>query len=111
MVLAMLMAGPALAHARLDRSEPKVGSSVDGSPAEVKIWFTDDVDLSGTTVEVLDASGNQVDKKDLHVDPKDNSIVAVSLPPHLPPGKYKVVWHALCPQHHKTKGDFSFEVK
>ena len=111
-VLAMLLiANRASAHARLDRAEPAVGSTVDASPVEVRIWFTDDAVLSGTDVDVLDASGNQIDKKDLHADPKDKSIVAVSLPANLPAGKYKVVWHALCPQGHTTKGEFSFEVK
>jgi len=103
-------AGSVLAHASLDHAEPKVGSAVE-SPAEVKIWFTDDADLRGTTIEVLDASGKQVDKKDLHGDPKAKSIVVVSLLPKLPAGKYKVIWHARCPQGHKTKGEFSFEVK
>lgn len=107
---ALLNAGHAVAHARLDRADPKVGSAVDASPAEVKIWFTDDLDLSGTSIEVLDTAGKRVDKKDLHVDPNDKSVAAVSLP-HLPPGKYKVVWHALCPEGHKTRGDFTFEVK
>ena len=110
MAWATLTAGRADAHARLDRAEPKVGSAIASSPAEVRIWFTDDPDLSGTSIEVFDASGNQFDKKDLHVDPKDKSVAAVSLP-QLSAGKYKVVWHAQCPQGHKTKGSFSFKVK
>jgi copper resistance protein C len=106
----LLVALPAAAHARLDRAEPKVGSAVSEQPTEVRIWFTDDLDMSGTSIEVLDGSGTQVDKKDTHVDPKDPSIAAVSLP-HLAAGKYKVVWHARCPQGHNTKGEFTFHVK
>jgi methionine-rich copper-binding protein CopC len=109
-LLAIAPAPPVRAHARLDRADPKVGSTVSDSPTQVEIWFTDDLDMSGTTIEVLDASGTRVDKKDAHVDPKDNSAAAVSIP-HLAAGKYKVVWHALCPQGHKTKGEFTFEVK
>jgi methionine-rich copper-binding protein CopC len=104
------LAGRASAHARVDHADPKVGSAVSAVPTEVKIWFTDSLDMSGTTIEVLDSAGNQVDKKDIHLDPKDKSAAAVSLPT-LAAGKYKVVWHARCPQGHDTKGEFTFELK
>jgi methionine-rich copper-binding protein CopC len=104
------LATPALAHVRLDHAEPKVGSTVKTAPAEVKIWFTDDVDLTGTTIEVTAASGARVDKNDVRLAPKGKSIAIVPLAKELPPGKYKVSWNALCTDGHKTKGDFKFEV-
>jgi methionine-rich copper-binding protein CopC len=110
LALALALAPRAVAHARLDRAAPRVGSTVSDAPAQVEIWFTDELDMSSTSIEVLDASGAQVDKKDTHVDPRDKSAAAVSLP-QLPPGEYKVVWHARCPQGHNTKGDFTFKVK
>jgi methionine-rich copper-binding protein CopC len=107
----LLIAAPrALAHCRLDHADPKVGSALSASPAEAKIWFTDELDMSETSIEVFDASGGQVDKKDTHRDADEKSAAAVSLPT-LSAGKYKVVWRALCPQGHKTKGEFTFEVK
>jgi methionine-rich copper-binding protein CopC len=110
-VWALLIAAPrALAHCRLDHADPKVGSALSASPAEARIWFTDDLDMSETRIEVFDAAGSQVDKKDTHGDAKEKCAAAVSLPT-LPAGKYKVVWRALCPQGHKTNGEFTFEVK
>jgi copper resistance protein C len=106
----LLFAPTALAHAFLDHADPKVGSAVNQSPATVEVWFTEDFDTSGSGLEVQDANGNQVDKQDCHVDPKDKAALIVSLK-NLPPGKYKVIWHALCLQGHKTHGDFKFEVK
>ena len=105
------LCGEAMAHARLDRAQPKVGSTVKASPTEVKIWFTDDVELGDTSVEVFDPSGNRVDKNDLHVDAKDASLAIVSMPAQLSAGKYKVVWRAKCHDQHKTHGEFGFEVK
>ena len=105
-----LWCGEARAHARLDHAEPKVGSTVTASPTEVKIWFTDDVELTDTSIEVFDASGSRVDKNDLHVDEKDKSLASVSMP-QLGSGKYKVVWHAKCHDQHKTHGEFTFVVK
>lgn len=100
----------ALAHVSFDHADPKVGSKVDQPPTEVRIWFSDDVDASLCGIEVLDANGNQVDKKDCHVDAKDKSEVIVSLPP-LGVGSYKVVWRAACVDKHKVKGSFKFQVK
>jgi methionine-rich copper-binding protein CopC len=106
-----LWCGEAMAHARLDHAEPKVGSSVSDSPTEVKIWFTDDVEMNDTGIEVFDSSGNRVDKNDLHADQKDTTLAVVSLKGQLASGKYKVTWHAKCHDQHKTHGEFTFEVK
>jgi len=98
------------AHRYLDHAEPKVGSEVATSPREIKVWFTGAVDASGTTIEVFDSNGTQVDKKDCHQDPNDKALMIVSVP-ELAAGTYKVTWHATSTDTHKTKGDFQFTVK
>ena len=108
--LLMLAATGANAHVFLDRASPKVGSECSSSPAEVKVWFTGEVEAAFSAVEVWDSDGKQVDKQDCHVDPKDSAALIVSLPP-LPPGTYKVRWHAVSSDTHKTEGDFRFVVK
>jgi len=45
------------AHAFLDHAEPKVGSTVKGSPTEVKIWFTEELEGAFSKIEVFDAQG------------------------------------------------------
>jgi hypothetical protein len=107
--LLLLIAPLAHAHAFVDHADPKVGSKVAQSPTTVEVWFTEDIDASGSGMEVVDSQGHQVDKADCHVDPKDKSALIVSVQ-NLPPGKYKVEWHALCEQGHKTHGDFKFDV-
>lgn len=112
LVAAIILLAPqfAAAHRYLDHADPAVGSEVTASPREVKIWFTGPVEASGTTIEVFDASGKQVDKKDCHQDEKDKALMSVSVP-ELSAGTYKVVWHATSTDTHKTKGDFKFAVK
>jgi methionine-rich copper-binding protein CopC len=109
-VLVLALQGSALAHVVLDHADPKVGSENAKAPTEVKIYFSDDIEPSLSSMEVLDASGQQVDKKDCKVDAKDKTLLVVSLPA-LPAGTYKVVWHVVCTQTHKIKGDFRFVVK
>jgi hypothetical protein len=110
LVALLLTTAPvALAHAFLDHADPKVGSKVAKSPTTVEVWFTDDIDASASGLQVLDSQGHQVDKADCHVDASDKTALIVSVA-NLPPGTYKVVWHAVCVDGHKTKGDFKFDV-
>ncbi len=100
----------AKAHAFLDHSDPKVGSTITNSPTELKVWFTQQLEPAFSTLEVQDAQGKEVDKKDAHLDDKDKSLFIVSLP-SLPPGTYTVIWHAVSVDTHKTQGHFEFTVK
>ena len=111
-VASLMLALPftALAHAFLDHAEPKVGSTVDASPTELKIWFTQELEPAFSKIEVSDAQGKQVDKADVHLDDKDKTLLIVSLPP-LSAGKYSVAWHVVSVDTHKTQGHFEFTVK
>jgi copper resistance protein C len=107
----IILAGTARleAHAFLKRAEPGVGSMVQTSPNEVRIWFTEDIEPAFSTVQVFDASGKEVDKRDVHLDRSDRSLLHVSLPP-LTAGSYKVVWRVVSVDTHVTNGNFTFQV-
>ena len=111
LTLAMLFVGVALAdaHAFLDHAEPKVGNTVTGSPAQVKVWFTQKLVAPFSQLQVFDSAGQEVDKRDKHLDNSDPALLVVSVPV-LKPGKYKVVWKAASVDTHVTHGDFSFEI-
>jgi methionine-rich copper-binding protein CopC len=97
------------AHAFLDHAVPLVGSTVRGSPGEVTVWFTQELEPAFSSLRVVDQNGAQVDKQNTAVVPGDRAVMKVSLP-NLPPGKYKVLWHALSVDTHTTDGTFTFEV-
>ena len=99
----------AVAHAFLDHANPLVGSTVRGSPAEVKLWFTEALEPAFSTLRVVDQGGAQVDQGNKAVDPADRTVLKVSLRP-LAPGSYKVVWRVLSIDTHTTEGSFSFSV-
>ena len=100
---------PAFAHAFLDHARPAVGSTVHGSPTEIRLRFTAPLEPAFSTVKVLDNSGRQVDRKDKQVDHGNPAQIMVSVPP-LASGTYRVVWHVLSLDSHVTEGDFTFEV-
>jgi methionine-rich copper-binding protein CopC len=104
------VAALAHAHAFLDHAEPRVGSTVHPPPAELKLWFTQELEPAFSTATVLDAAGKRVDKADTRVDSADPSLLRVSLE-SLAPGVYKVIWRAVSVDTHVTEGDFVFRVE
>ncbi len=102
-------APPAFGHAFLDHAAPRVGSTVRTAPTELVLAFTQELEPAFSTIHVLDESGAQVDKGDVHVDPHDGTLLRVSLNP-LAPGTYKVVWRVVSVDTHSTEGDFTFQV-
>jgi methionine-rich copper-binding protein CopC len=97
------------AHAFLKDAEPGVGSTLQTSPSEIRIRFTENIEPAFSSVQVLDASGKEVDKRDLHLDRSDHALLHVSLP-RLGAGIYKVVWRVVSVDAHVTNGSFTFQV-
>jgi copper resistance protein C len=101
-----LSGSPAGAHAFLDHASPLVGSTVQTAPREVSLFFTQKLEPAFSSVEVNDASGARVDSGKAQV---SGSTMSVGLKA-LGPGTYKVHWHVLSVDTHKTEGNFSFHV-
>ena len=97
------------AHAFLERADPAVGSTVQTSPSEVRIRFTENIEPAVSSIQVFDASGKEVDKNDLHLDRSDHALLHISLP-RLGVGTYKVVWRVVSVDTHVTNGNFTFRV-
>ena len=98
------------AHAFLVRAEPRVGSKVNKVPTEVRVWFSETVQASVSSIHVFNESGKQVDKKNTHSDRANRAVLCVSLLPALIPGSYKVVWRVTSADTHVTSGNFHFQI-
>ncbi len=108
--MAMLLAGSpavAFAHAHLSDSKPAADAVVP-RPAEVSLHFTEALEKPFSTIEVRDAAGKRVDGGALRAD-ADAVHLVLGLPA-LPPGLYKVIWHATSVDTHRTEGSYSFTV-
>jgi copper resistance protein C len=111
LALALLFLGAsyAEAHAFLDHAEPKVGSAAKAAPSEIKVWFSQKLVIGFSDLQIFDAAGKEVDKRDKRLDKSDPALLIISVPP-LKAGKYKVVWRAVSVDTHVTHGDFTFEI-
>lgn len=101
-----LGAAGARAHAKLDRADPRAGSTVSSSPNQITLHFTEKLEPKFSRVEVRNAAGDRVDQGDVSV---SGSVMQVGLKV-LPPGTYSVRWRVLSVDTHMTKGSFSFRV-
>lgn len=96
----------AVAHAFLDRSEPRVGNSVTTPPRELRLWFTENLEAAFSTVMVSNAAGERVDTGKPRI--RGNQM-SVSLRP-IGKGVYRVMWRVLSVDTHTSDGNFTFTV-
>jgi copper resistance protein C len=106
LLLTALATTGARAHAFLDHASPLVGSTVATAPHEVLLSFTQKLEAAFSGVEVTDAGGARADQGQARISGNTMQI-GVKL---LPPGSYKVRWHVLSVDTHRTEGSFSFHV-
>jgi copper resistance protein C len=101
----VLGSASACAHAQLEQANPAVGSTV-RAPHQLSLSFTQKLEKTFSSVEVRNAAGAKVDQGNVSVSGNRMSVGLGSLPP----GTYKVHWHVLSVDTHKTEGSFSFSV-
>ena len=88
-LLSQLVIVPALAHAALESATPGPGDEVAGSPDELVLQFSQDLDPSRTSIELRDAAGARMARGGaLGEGPREFRLSV----PELAPGEYEVRW-------------------
>jgi hypothetical protein len=105
----LALAAPASAHAFLDHAEPPVGSTMQKAPRSLSLWFTEAIEPAFSTVTVTDAQGHSVTAGKAQVDPHDRKLMHVPVRA-LGPGSYRVDWHVLSVDTHRTQGNYNLTV-
>jgi methionine-rich copper-binding protein CopC len=94
------------AHAFLDHASPLVGGTVATAPREVVLTFTQNLEAAFSSVQVTDANGARVDQGKAQI---SGNIMRAGLR-SLSSGTYRVRWHVLSVDTHRTEGSFTFSV-
>jgi len=106
--ITVALTGQALAHAHLKSSEPAADSTVNGSPPELLLSFSEGVNLAFTGI-TLSGPGEKAiatGKPELKAD----RVLLIPITADLRPGAYSVKWHALSKDGHTSEGAFTFEI-
>jgi methionine-rich copper-binding protein CopC len=101
---------PAGAHAFLDHALPSVGGTITSSPQEVRLRFSERVEPAFSGVQISTAQGQPITAPAATIDPGDSAQLVLRVPP-LAAGRYKVTWHVVSADTHRTQGDYIFEIK
>jgi methionine-rich copper-binding protein CopC len=110
LLTAALLPGAALAHAFLDHAIPAVGSSVTAPPPELRLFFTQELEPSFSGLTVSGGDGQAIATGSASVDPQNPAQMVLKLP-LLAPGHYRVSWHAVSVDTHRTEGSFTFDIQ
>ena len=100
----------ACAHAFLSEAVPTVGGVVATPPREIRITFTEGIEPAFSGIDLADAAGRPVSTAPARVDPGNNTQLVLPLPP-LAAGRYRVSWHVVSVDTHRTEGQYGFEIK
>jgi copper transport protein len=103
----LLLASPAAAHAELVDIAPANGAQLTRPPTEVRMTFTESVNLVDDGIRLVDHVGATVRTPDPTV---DGRTVTWPMPADLPEGPYVVTWRVVSTDGHPVSGAFSFGV-
>ncbi|MET8846789.1 copper resistance protein CopC [Amycolatopsis sp. NPDC004625] len=110
---AVLLAGPAEAHAELGWSVPADGSSVPAAPGRIELHLTEPVEAAATRVTLRDDTGRAVatgTPASAATGPEQPATLTIPLPP-LPAGTYRLGWATVSSDDlHPTTGTLVFGV-
>jgi len=110
LVLVFWPSAAVLAHSDIIRAEPGQNTVLAEAPDQVVIWFTESLETRFGEIQVLDTTGQRVDKGDSAVDPQDPTKMTVSLLP-LANGTHTVAWtNVSTVDGHKVRGSYLFSV-
>jgi methionine-rich copper-binding protein CopC len=104
------LSGRTFAHANLKVETPAANSTV-ASPEQLILKFSEGLEIKFTGVKITGPDGKPVTTGPLSLDPNDQTSLIVPITGGLAAGKYKVDWHAVAKDTHKTQGTYSFTVK
>jgi copper transport protein len=106
-VLVVLLAAPASAHASLVATDPPDGARLDQSPDQVELTFSERVSADLGGIRVLAADGTQVQQGAARV---EGTAVSVDLRPDLPEGTYVITYRVISADGHPVRGASVFGV-
>jgi len=101
-------AGAAAAHAHLVSSDPAAGATV-AAPKAITLTFSEKLEGKFSGAD-LSKDGAPLGSHSL-LDPADGKALTVSPGAPLSAGAYKVSWHAVSVDGHRTKGEVAFTVR
>lgn len=110
MVTALLVPTRAWAHAHLKHSEPASGARLAAAPNAIRLWFSEQPELSVTFASLTDAAGRTFPLGPARREPSGQMGIAFDVLGAVPAGQYTVSWRTAASDGHPSSGKFTFTV-
>jgi methionine-rich copper-binding protein CopC len=95
-----------MAHAFLEKANPAAGANLP-APRKIELHFSEALEPAFSGISVTDAAGNDMSAGPVSV--VGGTQIDLPLKP-LAPGRYRVEWHAVSVDTHRTQGKYNFLV-
>lgn len=107
--VALAMAGPVFAHARLVSSTPAANATVRAAPRTITLTFNERVVPAFSKVELtMPAHGMKIPVTTAVS--RDGKRIVATVGSRLMKGSYRIAWTAAGPDGHKMQGTLAFKV-
>jgi putative copper export protein/methionine-rich copper-binding protein CopC len=109
LTLLVILPAPGLAHGALQRAAPGDGDHLSTAPRELRLTFTEDVELAFARLALTGPSG-AVELGELRVAPDSTRVLVGQIRGLLVAGTYTVQWQVAGDDGHPVRGSYSFTV-
>lgn len=107
--MTLMYANQALAHAALVKAEPARRAVLFSPPAQVRLWFNEEIEPAYASLSVLDEDKKSITENKVKVHPEDPKSIFLELP-KMKAGRYTVKFRVLSVDGHVVDSDYNFTV-
>lgn len=108
--VALLAPTRAWAHAHLTRSDPAAGAQLATAPQVIRLWFSEQPELSMTFASLKDAAGNTFPLGAAERETSGHMGIVFPVSGTLPAGQYTLSWRTAASDGHPSNGKVTFAV-
>lgn len=98
------------AHADLVETVPAEGEAATTAPEELRLVFSDDIELAFARVEITGPDETAIETGPLTHDGDDAKTIVVPVIGELTSGTYNVAWSVVASDGHRMDGSYTIEI-
>ncbi len=98
-------------HFKLLGATPKNESVLDAPPTSIELWFSEEPDMAGTRIRLIDHHDEMVELGKVMQDAEDPTVIHASIDGDASHGGYTIYWRGMAKDGHVVTGEVTFEVE
>ncbi|SDG86971.1 MULTISPECIES: copper resistance CopC family protein [unclassified Nitrosomonas] len=108
-VMTLMHASQVLAHAALVKAEPARRAVLSTAPAQVRLWFNEEVEPAYASLSVLNEDKKSITDSKVKIHSEDPKSIVLELP-EMQSGRYTVKFRVLSVDGHVVDSEYNFTV-